>query len=199
MPKVTVTVEGCPADCCQEQPPTVPGYPDVLIAKLDSAGQGNFGQLQTTFLPTVLNPSLNADINSYGSAIVYKSNGWYTVSLTCRVEPGTSENDFDEYPYGATVYGSHVSYSKEGASTHARFAESGGNGVSEFSNEMLMNDFGTDTQKVQWHDEFTVEITDFESQQSGISMYARKYAGYGIPARFSGVIKVTKIAPISAT
>lgn len=175
---------------CPPKPPIVPS-PQTMIATLEGVSQGNFGQPVSLFTYQIVNPSDDADINSYGSSIKYKSNGWFTVSLTCRVQPVNSNDDV--YPYGATVYGSHVTLSLEGRSNHARFAQSDGS-VSEFDNDSLRNEFGTDSQRVQWHDDFTVEITDFETQESAIIMYAQKYAGLGNAANFSGTIKVTKIA-----
>jgi hypothetical protein len=165
-----------------------------MIATLEGASQGNFGQPVSLFSYQIARESADAEINSYGSSIKYKSNGWFTVSLTCRVQPVNSNDDV--YPYGATVYGSHVTLSLEGRSNHARFAQADGS-VSEFDNDSLRNDFGTDSQRVQWTDEFTVQVTDFNTQESAILMYAQKYAGYGHLANFSGVVKVTKIAPLS--
>ncbi len=186
--------------CCGSDPspcppaPPVAGAPQTMIALLGASSVGTFGQPAMLFTPEIVKPSEDAEINSYGSSIKYKSNGWYTVSLTCTVEP-VNNND-NNYPYGATVYGSHVTMSLEGRSNHSRFAQSA-EGVSEFDNDSLHNDFGTESQKAQWHDDFTVKVTNFEVQESAIIMYAQKYAGFGHGANYSGVIKVTKVAPLS--
>lgn len=197
---ITVPVDACctvdPVPGCPPSPPSPPiAVPQTMVATLNPLGQGNFGQPVSMFDVQELSPSADAGLNSYGSSIQYKSNGWFHVSLTCKVEP-VNLND-NNYPYGATVYGSHVTMSLEGRSNHARFAQSG-EGVSEFDNDSLHGDFGTESQKVQWHDDFTVKVTDFEAQESAIIMYAQKYAGGGQGALYSGVIKVTKFAPLSA-
>lgn len=192
---ITVPVDACcgtdPIPCPPVPCPPAPSASSVMIATLESTETGNFGQPVSLFDYQIVRPSEDAEINSYGSSIKFKSNGWFTVSLTCRVQPVNSNNDV--YPYGATVYGSHVTRSLEGRSNHARFAQSDGS-ISEFDNDSLRSNFGTDSQRVQWHDEFTVEVTDFDSQESAILMYAQKYAGFGHTANYSGVIKVTKIA-----
>jgi hypothetical protein len=184
---VNVTCCGCED---QSEPPVAYAPAPTMIAVLNPLGQGNFSQQVSMFDPVIVNPSPDAQINSYGSSIQYKSNGWYTVSLTCKVTP---VDDYDDvYPHGATVYGSHVTMSLEGRSNHARFANTSG---FEYENAILRSEFGTESQKVQWHDDFTVEVTNFETQESAIIIYAQKYAGIGNLAEFSGVIKVTKIAP----
>ncbi len=196
---ITVPVDACCGADTPECPPCPPcppveSSPQTMIATLEGASQGNFGQPVSLFDAQIARSSADAEINSYGSSIKYKSNGWFTVSLTCRVQPVNSNDDV--YPYGATVYGSHVTLSLEGRSNHARFAQPDGS-ISEFDNDSLRSNFGTDSQRVQWHDDFTVEVTDFEAQESAIIMYAQKYAGSGQNANYSGVIKVTKIAPLN--
>ncbi len=194
---VTVNCDNCETSSCQPCPPAPPAAktPETMIAVLNPLGQGNFGQPATMFDAQIVKPSEDAELNFYGSSIKYKSNGWYTVSLTCKVEP-VNGND-DVYPYGVTVYGSHVTLSLEGRSNHARYAEPD-DGNSQFANDPLRNDFGTESQKVQWHDDFTVKIEDFEGQESAIIMYAQKYAGGLDNAKFSGVLKVTKISDLTA-
>lgn len=186
---ISITIDGQP--CCP--PVSTPALPETLIVVLAPQQVANFETAASVFNVQELKPSADAYMGGpNGSSILFRSNGFYSVSITSAA--ALDANGVNEvWPYGVTLFGTRVLGALEGGSKYARFARSGGNGELEFENDILSQLIGDETQRMQWSDEFTVRVEDFQNHESPIFMYAQRYAGFAWPVRFSGVLRVTKI------